>query len=1187
MTRLSSFTVGYHLFKPELSKSYGITEWRNDLRKMFTTVGVETRPVVFLLDDPQIVSEAFLDDVNKIVNTGEVPNLFSSEELTELLEALAKCEESKGGIRSIISPADAYPYLIKKVQTNLHVVLCLSPTGDTFRLRLRKFPSLINCCTIDWFDAWPEEALQNVAWQLLDTVDIDPSVRTGVVDVCVDMQKRVCDMAAQYRATTGFKYYTTPTSYLELIKTFKNILHREQIKVLEHRERYDNGLLKFANTEKQVSFMQTQLEELQTKLVDAANDADALLTQITSDTKQVNESRAIVENEETLCREQEEEASKLKEDCEKDLSEALPALEAAVVALQSLFKSDIVEVKSMKNPPHAVKLVLEAVCLMMDVKPIKVKDPNGGMKKVDDFWVAAQKHLIADPRFLQNLISYDRDNMASEMVDRVRVYTNNPDFNPDKIRKGSVAAAGLCKWVHAMVAYDHIARLVAPKRAALLRAESDLKVVQTDLIEMQGSLQVIMERLGVLKDRLMQAEAKKTTLEEQFTDCRKRLRRAHQLISGLGRGKVAWSKASTEYLQRYNTVVGDALLASGLIAYMGAFTSLYRNLAIDQWKHLLSSKGIKYSDSFSLEALLGDAGKVRTWVIDKLPNDSVSIENAIMLLENTRWPLMIDPQGQAIRWVKKMEALNRMKVVKQNDSNLVRTVEISLQLGTPILLENILESVDPVLEPVLLIEIITVGGVPRIRLGDNVIEYNNGFRLYLATKLRNPHYPPELCAKVNLLNFTAVREGLEDQMLSITVSKEEPELEAKRETLILEDAENRRIRRDIDNQVLSLLQCSEGNILDDETLIEALEQSNIMSNNIEQRVHEAATMQAKMSAARECYAPVASHVAHLFFCISDLELVDPMYLYSLEWFVDIFKMTLEMATSPLRSGHENLAEHLLCLNARFTLQLYRRVCRSLFEKDKLLFSFLLTTSIMQKEGRLGQEEFRFFLQGAASMELQRGVPASLSDWLSLRSWQNILAISQLPSRAIYGIDSKIENDSVAWKEALESLDPMSDVSALLGSNAFLFQALCVIRSVQQDVVIPAIHKFVASELGVEFVEPPPLNLMECYTDSSCSVPLLFVLTPGADPMTDLEHIASELGFGRKKLTTISLGQGQGPHAEDAITEAVETGTWVCLQNCHLCLSWINTLDRICADLSPDHVHENFRCLIHELLSCLT
>ncbi len=353
--------------------------------------------------------------------------------------------------------------MIKKVQTNLHVVLCLSPIGDTFRHRLRKFPSLINCCTIDWFDAWPEETLQNVAWQLLDTVDIDPSVRTGVVDVCVDMQKRVCDMAAQYRATTGFKYYTTPTSYLELIKTFKNILHREQIKVLEHRERYDNGLLKFANTEKQVSFMQTQLEELQTKLVDAANDADALLTQITSDTKQVNESRAIVENEETLCREQEEEASKLKEDCEKDLSEALPALEAAVVALQSLYKSDIVEVKSMKNPPHAVKLVLEAVCLMMDVKPIKVKDPNGGMKKVDDFWVAAQKHLIADPRFLQNLISYDRDNMASEMVDRVRVYTNNPDFNPDKIRKGSVAAAGLCKWVHAMVAYDHIARLVAPK----------------------------------------------------------------------------------------------------------------------------------------------------------------------------------------------------------------------------------------------------------------------------------------------------------------------------------------------------------------------------------------------------------------------------------------------------------------------------------------------------------------------------------------------------------------------------------------------------------------------------------------------------------------------------------------------------------------------------------------------------
>ncbi len=115
LTRLSSFTVGYHLFKPELSKSYGITEWRNDLRKMFTTLGVESRPMVFLLDDPQIVSEAFLDDVNEIVNTGEVPNLFSSEELIELLEALAKREEQpEGGASSITSPADAYSYLVKK-----------------------------------------------------------------------------------------------------------------------------------------------------------------------------------------------------------------------------------------------------------------------------------------------------------------------------------------------------------------------------------------------------------------------------------------------------------------------------------------------------------------------------------------------------------------------------------------------------------------------------------------------------------------------------------------------------------------------------------------------------------------------------------------------------------------------------------------------------------------------------------------------------------------------------------------------------------------------------------------------------------------------------------------------------------------------------------------------------------------
>jgi dynein heavy chain len=121
-----------------------------------------------------------------------------------------------------------------------------------------------------------------------------------------------------------------------------------------------------------------------------------------------------------------------------------------------------------------------------------------------------------------------------------------------------------------------------------------------------------------------------------------------------------------------------------------------------------------------------------------------------------------------------------------------------------------------VLEPVLLKQLVYVGGSATIKLGDAVVDYDSKFKMYLTTKLRNPHYPPELCVKVNLLNFMATSEGLEDQMQGIVMAKEESKLEALRERLVMEDAENKAALKEIEDKILHLLKNAKGNILDDE-----------------------------------------------------------------------------------------------------------------------------------------------------------------------------------------------------------------------------------------------------------------------------------------------------------------------------------------------------------------------------------
>ena len=251
--------------------------------------------------------------------------------------------------------------------------------------------------------------------------------------------------------------------------------------------------------------------------------------------------------------------------------------------------------------------------------------------------------------------------------------------------------------------------------------------------------------------------AKKEQLEENIDICSKKLDRAEKLIDGLGGEKDRWSEAARELGQLYDNVTGDVLLSSGIVAYLGAFTVDFRLECVGEWHRLCLDKGILCSDPFSLSKTLGQPVTIRNWQIAGLPVDSFSIDNGIILSNSRRWPLLIDPQGQANKWIKNLEKPNKLAVIKLSDANYARTLENSIQFGTPVLLENVGEELDPLLEPLLLRQVFKQGGVEYIRLGENVIEYSQDFRFYITTRFRNPHYLPEVSVKVSTCTCTIVQ----------------------------------------------------------------------------------------------------------------------------------------------------------------------------------------------------------------------------------------------------------------------------------------------------------------------------------------------------------------------------------------------------------------------------------------------
>ncbi|XP_035226897.1 dynein heavy chain 3, axonemal-like isoform X2 [Stegodyphus dumicola] len=1165
--RLATYMAGYEIFQIEITKNYTNTEWRDDLKKVLRKAGADGKATVFLFNDNQIKDESFVEDINMILNTGDVPNLYAADEKAEILEKMQTAARDCGK-KVDTTPLSLYNFFIERVRQNLHLVLAMSPIGGAFRNRLRMFPSLINCCTIDWFQSWPDDALEMVANKFLQSADIDSKIRLACVKMCKHFHQSVYNMSERYYFELQRKNYVTPTSYLGLILTFKELLAKKQGDLLNQRNRYIVGLEKLDFAASQIAIMQDQITALQPELVKKAEEIESLMVVIEAETVDVESQKELVAAEEAVANKKAAQAQAIKDDCERDLAEAIPAMEAAVAALNTLKPADITVVKAMKNPPPGVKLVMEAICIMRGIKPERKPDPSGSGKMIEDYWGPSQK-MLGDLKFLDALKSYDKDNIPEPIIQRIRQkYCTNPDFDPAVIKKVSVACEGLCRWVRAMDVYNRVNKVVAPKKIKLKEATAEVAVQMKALNEKKKALKAVTDKLQELNDTFTSKTKEKKDLEENLELCEQKKERATKMIDGLGGEKDRWSAAAESLTLAYNNIVGDVLLSSGVIAYLGAFTVDFRQECTSSWKYLCKESGIPCSDDFSVIETLGEPVLIRAWQIAGLPVDNFSVENSIIVKFGRRWPLLIDPQGQASKWIKNMEKDNNLDVIKLTDSNYIRVLEYALQFGHPVLLENVGEELDPILEPILTKAIYKEGGMEMIKIGDNVVQYSQGFRFYITTRLQNPHYLPEISVKVTLINFMITPLGLQDQLLGIVAAKENPALEESKNKLILESAENKRQLKEIEDRILEVLSSSEGNILEDETGCKVLTSSKILSEEISAKEKVAEETKVEIDSVRYGYQPVAVHSSILFFCISSLSNIDPMYQYSLAWFIALYYQSIENSEkSP------ELEKRISCLNEHFTASIYRNVCRSLFEKDKLLFSFLLCIGILRGRNEVDEDTWRFLLTGGVALENPYPNPAP--EWLTDRAWSEIVRASNLPP--LEGLMESVQNRVSSWKEVYDSPNPHTiEYPAPFGELDGL-NKMAVLRCLRPDKLIPAVQNFVWKNMGQSYIEPPTFDLVGSYADSNCCIPLIFVLSPGADPMAALLKFGYDIDMTGNKIQSISLGQGQGPIAKSMIDKALEDGSWVVLQNCHLATSWMNTLENICEEIiTPDKTNINFR-----------
>ena len=786
----------------------------------------------------------------------------------------------------------------------------------------------------------------------------------------------------------------------------------------------------------------------------------------------------------------------------------------------------------------------------------------------DRSWANIKIMMAKVDQFLESLINYEKENIHPNVLTAIDVYIKDPQFEPDFVRTKSAAAAGLCSWVINILKFYEVYCDVAPKRKALDEANQQLFDAQT-------KLQGIIDKVAQLEATLVELTNQYTMAIEAKVKCQTEadatsatISLADRLVNGLASEKIRWGNSVKAMKQQATMLPGDVLLVSSVISYLGCFTKSYRvELMENFWIPYMNKLPEEIPNTLACEganvlSLLTDDVIIAGWNNEGLPSDSMSTENATILTNSLKWPMMIDPQLQGVKWIKNKYS-KTITTIRLGQDGYLELIEKCVSEGRVLLIENMPEDVEPVLDPLLGRQLIRKG--KAIKLGDKEVEYNAGFQLYLHCKLANPHYKPELQAQTTLINFTVTRSGLEDQLLAEVVKADRPDLEEQKAALTRQQNEYKILLKSLEDDLLQRLNSAGDDILSDSALVENLESTKKTAAEIEIKVNQAKVTSVEIDKARELYRPAAARASLLYFILNDLNTINPMYQFSLKAFSVVFDVAIQRA---IMDNEVDIRVQNLIASINYQVFIY--TTRGLFECDKLIFTAQMAFQILLYNEEIDPIELDFLLR----LPIQAN-QVSPVEFITNTNWGAIKNLVQMEN--FRNLDRDFEHNGKRWKKFVEAEAPEKEKFPGDWNKKEALQRLCIMRCLRSDRMLYALQRFIEDKMGRKYVDVRQLPFEESFQESGSATPMFFILSPGVDPLKDVEALGKKLGYNadKKNFHNISLGQGQEVVAEEAMKIASAEGHWVVLQNIHLVKTWLPQLEKE-IEKQADTAHENYR-----------
>ncbi|KAI3378322.1 hypothetical protein SNEBB_011029, partial [Seison nebaliae] len=1195
-TTLSRFVAWLNnltVFQIKIHNKYTMEDFDEDLRNILRRAGCKKEKIAFILDESNVLDSSFLERMNTLLANGEVPGLFENDEYTTLM---SQCKEGAAKDGQLIDSNDElYKWFTNQVIRNLHVVFTMNPSDDGLKDRAATSPALFNRCVLNWYGDWSNGALYEVGKEFTNSMELDRndfvqpqsiqlvvpelspmnlSHRQAVLNSFVFIHQSLRE--ANNRAVRKGSHSTaiTPRHFLDFINHFVKLYSEKVSELTDEKIHLNVGLKKLLDTVADVENLQKTLSVKRIELEKKNDLAAAKLKEMLRGQKEAEEKK----NHSTTLSEKiaidQEEIKVTKAQVMEQLDKVEPAVRAAEQAVQGIERRNLVEIRSLSSPPALVKMTLESVCLIIGEETTDWKMIRGILKR---------------DNFISAILNFDTDTINKQMVDKfTKLYLSNPNYIFEKVNRASSACGPLVLWARAQIEYSQMLNKVEPLRKEL----NDLKEAAKHNTEQARDLKIL---IGELEKKISSYEKEYATLigdaqkiTSELGTVQTKVSRSVALLQSLSSERTRWEEGSARFDSLMNTIIGDVLLSSAFMAYAGYYDQWTRETLMNTWEIELSQSNILYREDIARIEYLSTADERMNWKECSLPSDNLCVENAIMLKRFNRYPLVIDPSGQATEFIKQNYEKKNLIVTSFLNVSFKKHLESALRFGNALLALNV-ESYDPILNPVLNRELRKAGGRTLITIGDQEIDFSPSFTIFLATRDPTIQFPPDLCSRVTFVNFTVTRASLQTQCENELLKNERPDVDKKRTDLMKVQGEFQQKLRHLEKNLLQALNESKGNILDDDSIISKLEYLKTEAADVTKKIEESDSVMVEVDEVAKEYAPLAQASAAIYFTMEAMSQIHYLYHYALQFFLSIFNEVI--SNNKNLEGITNSKDRLNIIRVDLFRYIYCRVSRGMLHNDCIVFALLLSKIFIRHthSNDMMNLEFNHLLRGTQDTTLasiQQNKKNSMFDRIGkvapqLTEQQRLCATKlSMSFKQFQNLDNSLKDKEILNKW-LDDESPESSIPPNMfwkdeenKSIKICMNILLLIQAFRPDRLIAACHQFVLSVFGKKFFTEAEavLNLNEITENEVTAItPILLCSVPGYDASGRIEDMAIEKN---KRLTSIAIGSSEGfTQAKDAISSAAQSGRWVLLKNVHLAPQWITEMQK---DLNNLTINPNFR-----------